>query len=215
MRKGLAIFALTQRGLALARRLKRSSGGTTIHAPQGLKNGKLKDKVRAAFKDSNGIVFVSAVGIAVRIIAPLLRSKATDPAIVVMDETGRFAISLVSGHLGGANELTKKLARIAGARPVITTATDLYSLPSIEAIAKKFNLAIEDMKRIKHVNSAIINNKKVFVNDGNAKRLALMKKAFPRGAFEFRKTLPRRADKGSALVVVSTAAENTGLSKKT
>jgi cobalt-precorrin 5A hydrolase len=72
----------------------------------------------------DALVFIGACGIAVRAVAPLIRSKLTDPAVVVCDETGRFAVSLLSGHAGGANELTRQVAKIIGATPVITTASD-------------------------------------------------------------------------------------------
>ena len=79
------------------------------------------------FNDVEALVFIGACGIAVRAIAPLVKSKLTDPAVVVCDETGRFAVSLLSGHAGGANRLTEQIAGIIGAVPVITTASDSHA----------------------------------------------------------------------------------------
>jgi len=76
------------------------------------------------FNDVEALVFIGACGIAVRAIAPRVKSKLTDPAVVVCDETGRFAVSLLSGHAGGANQLTGQIAALVGALPVITTASD-------------------------------------------------------------------------------------------
>jgi cobalt-precorrin 5A hydrolase len=76
------------------------------------------------FQDTDALVFVGACGIAVRAVAPLVRSKLTDPAVVVCDETGRFAVSLLSGHAGGANTLAERIAAHIGATPVVTTASD-------------------------------------------------------------------------------------------
>ena len=76
------------------------------------------------FGSADALVFVGACGIAVRAVAPLLKSKLTDPAVVVCDEAGRFSVSLLSGHAGGANSLAEQIAEITGAAPVITTASD-------------------------------------------------------------------------------------------
>ena len=81
--------------------------------------------VETAFRDEEGLVFVGAAGIAVRSIAPCLKGKDRDPAVIVVDELGNFTVSLLSGHLGGANELALAAASILGAQPVITTATDI------------------------------------------------------------------------------------------
>ena len=79
------------------------------------------------FDNTDALVFAGACGIAVRAIAPLIKSKLTDPAVVVCDETGRFSISLLSGHAGGANQLAGQIAGIIGATPVITTASDTHA----------------------------------------------------------------------------------------
>lgn len=90
-----------------------------------------------AFKSRDALVFIGACGIAVRAIAPYIQSKAKDPAVVVMDEKGKYAISLLSGHLGGANDLTREIAKIVSAEPVITTATDLNAKFAVDNFAKK------------------------------------------------------------------------------
>ena len=88
----------------------------------------------------DGIIFFSATGIAVRTIAPFVVSKKTDPAVVVIDEQGSYAISLLSGHLGGANELTEFAAESIGAQPVITTGTDVNHTFAVDVFARKNNL---------------------------------------------------------------------------
>jgi cobalt-precorrin 5A hydrolase len=106
-----------------------------------------------------------ATGIVVRMIAPLLVSKEIDPAVVVMDDAGKFAISLLSGHLGGANELAKRCAFASGARPVITTATDANDLPSFDMLAKEQEWVIDDISRIKTLNTLLLDNEEIAVVD--------------------------------------------------
>ena len=108
------------------------------------------------FTQDDGIIFVGACGIAVRSIAPYVAGKKSDPAILVVDECGKHVISLLSGHLGGANELTLRVSRILGADPVVTTATDLHSRFAVDVFAKKNNCDIYYMKAAKEVSAAIL-----------------------------------------------------------
>ncbi|GLC77902.1 cobalt-precorrin 5A hydrolase [Lacrimispora brassicae] len=113
------------------------------------------------FSQKDGIVYIGAAGIAVRAIAPFLRNKAEDPAVVVMDDMGRFSISLLSGHLGGANELAERLAGLAGAQAVITTATDNHGKFAVDLFAKEQGLVITELKKIKEISSAILKGESV------------------------------------------------------
>lgn len=103
-----------------------------------------------------GIIFIMAAGIVVRSVAPFLKNKSQDPAVVVIDEQGRFAISLLSGHLGRANQLCKEVAGILGAVPVITTATDAASVEAIDSWAARYSLSIEPLAYIKHFNMSLL-----------------------------------------------------------
>ncbi len=122
---------------------------------------RLRDRMEEIFKSSSFIVFVSACGIAVRMTAPHIRSKDTDPGIIVIDEKKQFVISLLSGHLGGANELAERLAQGLGAVPVITTATDLSGRFAVDLWTKRAGCAIEDISKIKHISSAVLKGEKV------------------------------------------------------
>ena len=108
------------------------------------------------FKTDDGLIFVGACGIAVRSIAPYVASKKSDPAVLVVDECGKFVISLLSGHLGGANALALKTAEILGAEPVVTTATDLHDRFAVDVFAKNNHCAIFNMKAAKEVSAAIL-----------------------------------------------------------
>ena len=117
-----AYLAFTAKGLALAQQLAQTCPGSVSRC--GLGGVTLAGWTAQQFAAADALVFVGAAGIAVRAIAPHCQSKATDPAVVVLDECGRFAVPLLSGHLGGANDLACRLAAACGAVPVITTATD-------------------------------------------------------------------------------------------
>lgn len=126
---------------------------------------KLSKEIQSQFNRFPGHVFLFSTGIAVRMIAPLLKSKITDPGVVVVDDNANHAISLLSGHLGGANLLAKKIAAVISAKPVITTATDTNDLPSIDMIAKMSHLHIETPWNIKIINMAFLMGERVSLYD--------------------------------------------------
>ena len=102
------------------------------------------------------------MGIAVRYLAPVLRDKRKDPAVVVIDPTGHYVISVLSGHLGGANDFAVKLAEKIGAEPVITTASDHLGYTSIDLFAKENHYSIGDMKRMKEIAAAMVAGEPVY-----------------------------------------------------
>ncbi|MBU5336117.1 cobalt-precorrin 5A hydrolase [Intestinibacter bartlettii] len=123
---------------------------------------KLRDFVPTIFNKYKFIVFIMATGIVVRTIAPLIQSKFKDPAVIVTDERGTNIISLLSGHMGGANEMTLYISHLIDSNPVITTATDVNNKSSLDMIAKNLNGYIENFRdNVLKVNSMIVNNKPV------------------------------------------------------
>jgi len=113
------------------------------------------------FGTYEAIVFVMACGIVVRTIAPHLQDKVNDPAVVVVDENGQHAISLLSGHIGGANELAKNVASITDGTPVITTATDVNGVLSFDVFAVENDCVIENIKDLKYISAQLVNGGKV------------------------------------------------------
>ena len=150
--------------LRIAEGLKRRGDDCRVYAGEKnrcdesvtLLTGSCADWAREGFAAADALVFCCAAGIAVRAIAPHVRSKKTDPAVIVVDETGRFAISLLSGHIGGANELAAMIAEDIGAQPVITTATDLNGLFAVDVFAEKNGLYIASMELAKEVSAALL-----------------------------------------------------------
>lgn len=124
--------------------------------PESSMSQSVLECVREWFDKVDAIVFFSAAGIAVRSIAPCLKHKSSDPAVVVVDETGKFSISLLSGHAGGANELAQKIADMTGAVPVITTATDREDKFAVDDYARRHDLVVTDWKLAKEISAAVL-----------------------------------------------------------
>ena len=166
----IAVWALTGPGADLAGRIAAGLGGTCF-VPRASATGdaqgfdRLGPAVVEFFHRFDGHVFVMATGIVVRLIAPLLRHKTVDPAVVVVDEAGCWAVSLLSGHIGGANRLAERVAARCGAQAVITTATDVRQVPAIDVIATERGLAIENPVAIKAVSMALLAGQSIGCHD--------------------------------------------------
>ncbi len=172
---GLAVWAITPNGLVLGEKICSRTPDAALFVSRNINReshvenltvfDSLAREIQNRFKDFSGHVFIFSTGIAVRMIASLIESKLVDPAVVVMDDQGRHAISLLSGHLGGANGLAEKMAELTGAVPVITTATDVNCLPSIDMVAKENGFFMETPEHIKRINMAFLENKKIILHD--------------------------------------------------
>lgn len=124
----------------------------------------LKEWTKECFFAQHAILFIGACGIAVRTIAPFLESKLTDSPVLVMDEKGQFVIPILSGHVGGANEIAMEIANLLDTTtPVITTATDVTNQFSIDVFAKKHDLSLADKDGIAKVSSKVLEKKKLSV----------------------------------------------------
>ncbi len=120
----IAAIVINKEGEKLAKKLKAGFKGLKIVRSD--KKGSLREIVTKVFRDYEGIIFCAALGIVARFIGPFIKSKYTDPAVVCVDTAGRFAVSVLSGHEGGANQLAYKVAAIINAEPVITTGTEVH-----------------------------------------------------------------------------------------
>ena len=179
--KKIAILSITNNGRELALRIKEIMKDVDvffIKKDTDYKNDEitvvnkgLKEFIPQIFDKYDYLVFIMATGIVVRTIAPLVVSKFSDPAILVMDEKGNNIISLLSGHMGGANEMTLYMSDLINSHPVITTATDVNKKSSLDMIAKKLNGHIDDFRdNVLKINSMLVNNEEVHLYiDGNYK----------------------------------------------
>ena len=161
-----SVISFTEKGAELAEKIKRLSKEqqlpSEIHTYHGRKQVEnLNAWTKEQFSLRNVILFIGACGIAVRTIAPFLKDKLTDSPVLVLDEAGNYVIPLLSGHVGGANEIALLLAELLGAVPVITTATDINNAFAIDVFAKKHDLSIDKKEGIKKVSAKVLEKKKL------------------------------------------------------
>ena len=151
----IEIVSFTDRGAALAEQIREKLGGDVTRA-HGMEGFSLSTWTESRFAGAGALVFVGAVGIAVRAVAPYLRGKAVDPAVVAVDERGSFVVPVVSGHLGGANDLARAIAAVCGGIAVVTTATDANGVFAVDEWAKRQDCAVVNPSWIKRVSSKIL-----------------------------------------------------------
>lgn len=152
--KRVAIVAITKHGIDIADRLKDVMKGWDIYAPEKFKVGREGMDIRwysepstvliaRLFNSYNALICIFSLGAVIRMLAPHIRDKRSDPAVLVVDDTARFVISALSGHIGGANALTRLVARILNATPVITTAADVNETIAVDLLGNEFGWSID------------------------------------------------------------------------
>lgn len=155
----LALVYFTQSGEQVANKLVQIADiSFTIYDKQ---NSNLKDFVKNSFEQMDGIIFICATGIAVRLIAPYIKTKDKDAAVLVLDDWGQYVIPILSGHLGGANYIANLISQGTGAIPVITTSTDIHNCFAVDIWSNEQGCLIADISAIKHVSSAILRGESV------------------------------------------------------
>lgn len=154
----IAYIAFTQQGQKLAEQLAAELGGTASRSGQPRN---VHEWTADNFDRMDALVYVGAAGIAVRSIAPFVKDKTSDPAVVVIDERALHVIPLLSGHLGGANNLARKIAAITGSDCVITTATDVNGVFAVDEWAKRQNCVLLEKEKIMHISGALLAGRSV------------------------------------------------------
>lgn len=167
----LALISVTNQGARLANNLAEQLRLNLHQVEKFAKEGRnplghtsyesLSGLISEKFSHYEGFIFIMATGIVVRVIAPYIQDKRIDPAVVVMDEQGQYAISLLAGHIGGANELAVLIGEAIGAIPVITTATDVGKKPAADVLAVKLHRSVQPFSDLKQINGAIVHGDRV------------------------------------------------------
>ena len=167
----IEIAAFTNKGINLALRLAEKFD-SRVFVPErfmsldsrlNLIDSPLSDWAGKYFNNSRALIFISAVGIAVRAISQYITSKTQDPAVIVIDEAAKFVIPILSGHIGGANELARKIAAFLHSIPVITTATDINNITAVDEWAVNNNCVIENPSAIKKISGELLEGHSVGV----------------------------------------------------
>lgn len=180
----VAIIAITKHGVELARQLHQRFAHADLYymgkfsrGDEGQKsiqmfNGSVRLLFPSLWPRYKGLVLIVSLGAVVRMIAPLLKDKKTDPGIVVIDDKGENVISVLSGHLGGANELTREVAAAIGARPIITTASDVQKTIPVDLFGRRFGWEWEEESEYKltPVSASVVNEERVAIIQESGER---------------------------------------------
>lgn len=170
-----AVVAITKHGVQIARKLGRSFQNSDVYYMSKFEQGDEQDKgiqmftgsvrllLPALFKSYEGLIIIISLGAVVRMIAPLLKDKKVDPAVVVIDDRGENVISVLSGHIGGANELTKEVAAALGANPIITTASDVQQTIPVDLFGKRFGWVWESAEKLTPVSASVVNEEQIAI----------------------------------------------------
>ena len=159
----VSIIAFTDNGMEIAYELSNSLSEANDVDFTRCGKGALSTWTEKHFSTNDALIFIGAIGIALRAIAPYIKTKTKDPAVVVVDELGQFSIPILSGHIGGANELALQIAEDLGSIPVITTATDINKVFAVDTWAKSQGLQILNPQCIKLVSSKLLKGESVHV----------------------------------------------------
>jgi cobalt-precorrin 5A hydrolase len=170
--KGITVVAITRRGVETALKIKKALNTLSLpcevyasrkYTREGVipLDMKLDEFIKETYRATDAIVAVMATGIIIRAVAPYLQNKLVDPAVICVDASGKFVVSLLSGHYGGANELTRLIAEGIGATAVITTASDSLGKQSVDELARILHLTIVNPESLIAVNAAIVNGERL------------------------------------------------------
>ena len=165
-----AVLAITKNGINIGENLKKLFPDWNVFAPSKLSNKNngilwysepTTEKIVDLFKNNNALICIFSLGAVIRLIAPYLKDKKTDPAVIVIDDKTNFVISVLSGHIGGANELTEEIAEKLGALSVITTAADVNKTIAVDLVGRDMNWKIDDDSTVTKISAHMVNEEAI------------------------------------------------------
>lgn len=168
----IAVIAITKNGIKISKRIKEILPDCEVFAPVKLSDNSTNitwytesttEKIPSLFNSKDALICIFSLGAVIRLVAPHLKSKKTDPAVLVIDDKVNFVISALSGHIGGANELTQKIASELNSTPVITTAADVNNTISVDLVGRKLGWKIDDDSNVTKISAHMVNEEKIGV----------------------------------------------------
>lgn len=165
-----SVLAITKNGVNIGENLKKLFPDCNVFAPSKLTTDAVgitwyseptTEKIVELFKNNNALICIFSLGAVIRLISPYLKDKKTDPAVIVIDDKTNFVISVLSGHIGGANELTEEIAEKLGALPVITTAADVNKTIAVDLVGREFNWKIDDDSTVTKISAHMVNEEPI------------------------------------------------------
>ena len=219
--ENISVLVITKNGVKIGEKLKELFPNWNIFAPGKLSNENKNitwysepttDKIIELFKNSNALICVFSLGAVIRLIAPHLKDKKTDPAVIVIDDKTNFVISVLSGHIGGANELTEEISVKLNALPVITTAADVNKTIAVDLVGREFNWKIDDETTVTKISAHMVNAESigVFQQTGNRKWY----KELPKNVKIYDSLEELKKSKSKAHLIISDTIIDNDLSKE-
>jgi len=175
----VSVLAITKNGIKIGIELKKHFPNWEIFVPSKFSDSNKEivwysdstsEKIVELFKNNDAIICLFSLGAVIRLIAPYLKDKKTDPAVIVIDDKTSFVISVLSGHLGGANELTQTIAQKLNATPVITTAADVNKTIAVDLVGRELGWKIEDDSTVTKISAFMVNEEKIGIFQDAGKR---------------------------------------------
>src|SRR5918911_2035759 len=171
-----AVIAITKHGIEIAHRIKENMQEVEIYAPAKYNISASEPQsditwfteqttqlLTNLFKSNDALICIFSLGAVIRLIAPLLVDKRSDPAVLVIDDRAKNVISALSGHLGGANALARLVASFLGAQPIITTAADVNETIAVDLVGRQFNWVIDNFENVTKVSAFMVNEEKIAI----------------------------------------------------
>lgn len=188
LKKEMAVIAITKNGISIAHTVKNFFPYADIYVPEkfyfqnsniNFFDVSINDLLGSLFNSYNSLICIFSLGAVIRLLSPFLKNKKTDPAVIVIDDASKFVISALSGHLGGANDLTLRISQFLKSIPVVTTAADVNNTISVDLIGKKFGWIIEDFKNVTTVSALMVNEEKIGIFQDAGEKNWWNGKAYP------------------------------------